>query len=169
MSNSAVQEKSAQYILSGDINEAEAKISLIKFINEFKTKLASLGEEWKTKTNIEVKYSCEKKNNSVPSSRSPHTGLLVKLPNGDMINESTAAATFARTIKELGIDNVNRLGITVCNWQLISSKKHPNSQYRQQLIDGVLVMPPHSTKHKKKLLEEIARKLNVNIAVSVTQ
>ena len=48
-----------------------------------------------------------------------------------------------------------------------SPEEHPNPIYTQQKMDGVFIMTHNSTLDKKKLLEEIARELNLGIDVSI--
>jgi hypothetical protein len=136
-------------------------------IMEFKRKVFPLRNEWKTRVSTAVKHPCKGKNNSEPSKRSPWTGLAVEFSNGIIIEKYTAKMTFALTIKEFGIDKVRNLEITVCDWALISSEKHPKLKHSQQEIDDVLIMIPHSNRYKKDMLEKIARELNMEIKVSL--
>ena len=93
------------------------------------------------------------------------TELVVKLPDGTTIRETTAAQTFARAIKELGFKRVAELGKRVNGYPLVSTKRHPT--YCQQLVDGHYIFTHSSTKSKKALLEEIADELNEPLKVTI--
>jgi hypothetical protein len=156
----------AEYARAGDMDNAEAKVKTIRALKPFIEKLTALRAEWQGGLLDETKPSFSKiEHVEVQARRAPRTGLVVKLPNGMVIKESTAAETFARTIKELGTEKVAKLGKAVNGWPLITPKKHPS--YTQQKVNGDYVMTHSSTNAKKALLEEIAKDLNVALDVSI--
>ena len=163
-----VQEQSVQYVRAGDIDKAESQLHTIRAMKDFQNKLVDLRNEWQGGLNIGVKQPFKVENISVPARRGPRTALVVKLANGKIIKESTAAETFARVIKEIGIEKVERLRKTMYNWPLVSKGKHPNSIYTQQKVDNIFIMTHNTTLEKKKLLEDIARELNFNLDISIT-
>lgn len=155
-----------EYARAGDMDNAESKLKTIRALKPFIEKLTTLRTEWQGGLLDETKPSFSKIGHiEVQSRRAPRTGLVVKLPSGHVLKESTAAETFARTIKELGIEKVAKLGKAVNGWPLITPKKHPS--YTQQKVNGDYVMTHISTSAKKALLEEIAQELNVVLDVSI--
>ena len=155
-----------EYARAGDLDRAETKLKTIRALKPFIEKLTALRTEWQSGLLDETKPFFSKiEHVEIPPRRAPRTALVVKLPNGHVIKESTAAETFARVLKELGIEKVAKLGKAVNGWPLITPKKHPT--YTQQKVNSEYIMTHTSTSAKKALLEEIAQELKVELDISI--
>ena len=85
-----------------------------------------------------------------------HPGLLVTVPNGEVINHKVSAVTFVEVIEKLGIERVRALNKKDII-PLISTDKH--NKYKQGQSGRYYIMTNNSTLKKQKLLEEIASEL----------
>ncbi|NJO82756.1 MAG: hypothetical protein HC828_07970 [Blastochloris sp.] len=97
--------------------------------------------------------------------RGPRMGLRVIFPNGKTLRDSVAAQTFLKAIEEMGVDRVKALNLKVNNHPLISYQE--NDRYNQHQLNGYYVMTHSSTDQKKRLLEEMARRLNIKMKIEV--
>jgi hypothetical protein len=103
--------------------------------------------------------------------RMPHpkgTGSRLRVHlNGKVLEYSSAAETFARTIAEIGVERVARLGKTLSGIPLIASSAAPD--YQQQFALGEHHICTHSnTQTKKRLLDQIATELGIPLRVEIT-
>lgn len=155
-----------EYARAGDLDRAESKLKTIRALKPFIEKLTALRIEWQNGLLDETKPSFNKiEHIDIPPRRAPRTALVVKFSNGNVIKESTAAETFSRVLKEIGIERVAKLGKAVNGWPLITPKKHPT--YTQQKVNGEYIMTHTSTSAKKALLEEISQELKVELDISI--
>jgi hypothetical protein len=157
--------QAAEYVRAGDLTSAKQKIKTIEGIEPFINKITDLHEEWKSGLDTETKNPFKIEHINTPPRRAARTGLVVKLPNGTLIKEQTAAETFALTIKHIGLEKVAALKKVINNWPLISPEKHPT--YSQQRINNVYIMTHTGTSAKKALLEEIANDLKIKLDISI--
>lgn len=97
--------------------------------------------------------------------RGPRTSLLVTFPNGKILRDSVAAQTFLKAIEEIGIDRVKALNLMVNKHPLISYQE--NDRYNQHQLNGHYVMTHSSTDQKKRLLEDIAHRLKIEMKIEV--
>ena len=94
------------------------------------------------------------------------TRLVVRFPNGRVIESSKAADSFVAAIEELGIEEVRSLGLTLNKGPLISIRESEDYSYQHR--SGRYYINTHSsTKKKKALLEDMARRLGVRIDVKI--
>ena len=91
-------------------------------------------------------------------------GLVVKMPNEEVINHKRASNTFVEVIEKLGIEKVKDLNKEYII-PLISDSKHP--KYNQGKSGNYYIMTGSSTKTKKRLLDEIASDLGVRLDVKI--
>ena len=91
-------------------------------------------------------------------------GLLVTMPNGEIVNHSRSVDTFVEVIEKLGIKRVRSLEKTYII-PLISTSKHPT--YGQRKSGRYYIMTNTDTKTKKRLLEEIAVDLREPLKVEI--
>ncbi|MCY4568142.1 MAG: type I restriction enzyme HsdR N-terminal domain-containing protein [Candidatus Poribacteria bacterium] len=98
------------------------------------------------------------------SSRNP--GLFVTMPDGEEINHKVSAITFAEVIEKLGIERVRNLN-KVYIIPIISTSKHHT--YNQHKSGRYYIMTHCDTKTKKRLLEEIASDLSVQLRVEIIE
>ena len=97
-----------------------------------------------------------------PPNRNP--GLFVTMPNGEIVNHSVSATTFAEVIEKLGIERVRNLKHKLGRLPLISTSKDPILGQRKS--GRYYVMTNTSTKMKKALLEKVAARILVSYVKS---
>lgn len=98
------------------------------------------------------------------------TILSVTMPNGRVIKHHKAKDTFIEVIKEIGVERVRRLGVTFCKVPIISNTRDSKYGRAQHPIGGGwLVLTHSSTYDKKKMLDNIARKLHIPLNVEVLE
>ena len=98
-----------------------------------------------------------------PPNRNP--GLFVTMPNGEIVNHSVSATTFAEVIEKLGIERVRNLKHKLGRLPLISTSKDPILGQRKS--GRYYVMTNTSTKMKKALLEKVAAGLGESLKVEI--
>jgi hypothetical protein len=91
--------------------------------------------------------------------------LKVTIPGGRVIQEDTAAQTFAEVIEHLGMDRVAALGWRVNDEPLLS--QHPSQNYNQQKVGHWYVMTHSNTNYKKRILDGLATQLGVPLSVEI--
>jgi len=103
--------------------------------------------------------------------KAPKTGLCVWLPNGDFIQESSAALTEAKSVILAGIERVASLGIPQDNEMYVSKRVNTSSPYASQtpLRDGWLLGTHASTLTKKRHLERISDTFNLGWVVEIVK
>lgn len=108
----------------------------------------------------EVKYTLKS------HTKSPKTNLLVSFPTGVKIKNKLAMNTFCEVIEKIGLQKVEKLNIRSCGSNLVSKIKNP--VYRQNKFkNGYYIITQTSTNQKKKHLELISKKLNLNLTVEI--
>lgn len=98
----------------------------------------------------------------------PWTGLCVHLPNGKIIQEKDAAATFTAAIVNAGIMRVRELGLKLCGINIVSTtidNKYGKAQ--REVAPGLYVLTHSNTKDKKKLLDKISAALKLGWRVEI--
>ena len=98
-----------------------------------------------------------------PPNRNP--GLFVTMPNGEIVNHSVSATTFAEVIEKLGIERVRNLKHKLGRLPLISTSKDPILGQRKS--GPYYIMTNTSTKKKEALLEQIATDLGELLKVEI--
>ena len=74
--------------------------------------------------------------------------------------------TFCEVIEKIGLQKVEKLNIRSCGSNLVSKIKNP--VYRQNKFkNGYYIITQTSTNQKKKHLELISKKLNLNLTVEI--
>ena len=102
------------------------------------------------------------------TSRAKRTGLCVTLPNGDIIQEKTAAATLVKAVELAGPERVRALGIICCKVPLVSNaldKKYGNSQVK--VAPNLYVITHSNNSTKKGFLEKISKALKLEWKVEI--
>lgn len=110
-------------------------------------------------------YIREPKTPITPHEKDDRTKLRVELASGKVIERQFAAQTLVAVVREFGLEQVRSLGLKVNNHLFISTEEH--NRYQQQRVGQYWIMTHSSTKHKKDLLEEIARRLNKTIKIQI--
>lgn len=99
-----------------------------------------------------------------PHTKAPWTNLIVTFPDGKEINNRYAYQTLCDVIERVGAERVVALGIRQSGTDLVSKKE--DDFYRQSKIKGgYFVLVHSSTETKKNHIEEISRRLNLNLKV----
>lgn len=100
--------------------------------------------------------------------KSPATRLQVICSDGTIINEGYASDTLIEAIRLAGPLNVKALGLTCCDVPLVSDRFDPEYRDAQKPVsNGLLVMTKSSTENKKKYLDDISRRLDLNWKVEI--
>lgn len=96
------------------------------------------------------------------------TILSITLPDGRVIRHRKAKDTFIDVIKEIGIERIRPLGVTFCKIPIISNTRDAKYGKAQHPIGGGwLVLTHSSTYDKKKMLDKIAKLLNIPLRVEI--
>ncbi|RKU33570.1 hypothetical protein C6499_01185 [Candidatus Poribacteria bacterium] len=93
--------------------------------------------------------------------------LAVEMVGGRWISEDTAIDTFIEVIKELGIEKVKKLDLLVNGIPLIADCAYDGKAQRevQTETQTFYVVSGTNTITKKRILDDIANRLNVNMTV----
>lgn len=103
-----------------------------------------------------------------PKTRAKASLLIVHLPNGKIIQESTAAATLVEAIRLADPLKVRALGIICCKVPLVSTtkdKKYGDTQV--EVVPGLYVITHSNNKMKKDYLETISKALHFGWKVEI--
>lgn len=167
---SDVNAQGAASMRNGDYTEAETAITSGRRLEGFREKLKALVSEWDSvldepvRKQISIETS-ELRKTITSASKSSRTVLLVRFADGTLISEKLAADTFVATIKKLGPQRVERLGLTVNRLPLLSTTK--SDTYSQARLDSYWVMTHSSTEYKRQLLREMSSRLGEALSVDV--
>lgn len=93
-------------------------------------------------------------------------GILVTMPNGEIVNHSRSVDTFVEVIEKLGVERVRDLKKRYII-PLISTSKDPT--YGQRKSGRYYIMTNTDTKTKRRLLEEIAADLREPLKVEIVE
>ncbi len=93
--------------------------------------------------------------------------LCITFPDGERINGSQSAHSFAQAIAKLGVEAVKALDLKVCNVPLIDAQRDEKYGSSQRECGSYFVMTHSSTEAKKELLETIAERLGVSLQVEL--
>lgn len=111
-------------------------------------------------TNRETSYSI------TPHTKSKRTNLQVTFQDGITINNNYAYQTLLERIEKIGPEEVAKLKIKRSGIDLVS--KVEDEFYNQHKIkDGFWVITHSSTLQKKKYLDEISERLNLELVVKI--
>ncbi|MDD3320077.1 MAG: hypothetical protein PHS59_01400 [Paludibacter sp.] len=100
------------------------------------------------------------------SPKSAWTGLMVTFPNGKVINNRYAYETLIEVVEKVGVQKVESLGLKHLGLDFIS-KKRDDFYNQHELPGGYLILTHSSTDKKKRQIEEISQKLNLELKVEV--
>ena len=97
----------------------------------------------------------------------PREKISVTFPDGTIIKTKKVVDTFLETIRKIGVEEVRALHISRSSLELISPTKYSGSiSYAQHKVGSYWVMVTISTPEKFKVLEEINRRLNLNLRLN---
>lgn len=94
----------------------------------------------------------------------PPTHLAVTMPNGAVVKRKDASDTFVEVIRRIGKKRVKDLNLKVNRKDLMSTSE----DYQQRIkLGGYYINVGTSTDRKKRLLEDIASRLDVRLDVKI--
>jgi len=104
------------------------------------------------------------------TSREKHTRgsfkrMKVIFDDGKVIEESTSAMTFAKSLQKMGLENVKKLGLKAINTDLVS--RSASEKCAQEKIGRNYIVTHLNADKKKDLLEEAAKQLGLKIQVKI--
>ena len=103
-----------------------------------------------------------------PPPPNPKGPLTVVMRNGEVISETKGIDTLLKVIDKLGIERVKALNIiAVRSRDLPLISDYEDSGYDQKRLGRYYIASGNNTPQKKQLLEEIDRRLNVGMKVTV--
>ena len=85
------------------------------------------------------------------------------MEDGEEICRQHVAKTFVEAIKKIEVERVKSLHMESCGISLLDTKKHHT--YSQTLVEGYYIMTNTTTDDKIEQLDEIKRRLNLDIQV----
>ena len=93
--------------------------------------------------------------------------LAVEIADGRWISEDTAIDTFIEVIKELEMEKVKKLNLFVNGIPLIAERNYSDKAQREVEIEGrtYYIVSGTNTITKKRILDDIAAQLNVDMTV----
>ena len=152
--------------LEGDVDFLRVGLERLDRLKHFQTSAMSLLLEWQKEFGpAETQTKQTRGKNDKPSSRGPRTSLVVRMPDGRVLKENTAADTFCKVLAEIGLDRVKAVGKTINNMPLVGTEK--SQHYTQQKINGFYIMTHTSTIAKRRILEDLAQRFKLGVRVSV--
>lgn len=101
----------------------------------------------------------------------PDNPISVKMPDGNFISENTGIDTFIEVIKTIGIEEVKKLNLRVIGIPLIADRDHNGKAQRTVETDTrtYYIVSGTSNPHKKRILENIASRLELDMTVFLRQ
>lgn len=157
--------QAAEALLDRDDSRAQECLRAIERIMEAAGEVETIYRKWKDRWPAAAAAPATAPS-LAPHPKRPGSKLRVHL-NGKVIEYSDAAETFARSIEDIGIERVTRLGKVLSGIALIGTSKATG--YQQQFAIGKFYVCTHSnTQTKKRVLEEIAAEVGVQLRVEVS-
>ena len=97
--------------------------------------------------------------------------LAVKMEDGSWISENRGIDTFIEVIKKIGIKKVKELNKKEADISLIADNKVDDKPQRQETEEGTTyyIFSGLANARKKKILDDIAERLNLDIKVYINQ
>ena len=112
----------------------------------------------------DVRREMRQLNNKPDDKPRPPTHLAVTMPNGTVVKRKDASDTFVEVIRRIGKKRVKDLNLKVNRKDLMSTSE----DYQQRIkLGGYYINVGTSTDRKKRLLEDIASRLDVRLEVKI--
>ena len=133
-----------------------------------KTNIAEMIEAKRLEIDPQVEHKEYGKQENATKQKAPKTGIRVTRRDGSVLQEKTAALTFATAIKEAGLLTVRQLGIKLCKVPLVSTTRDKKyGSHQTEMEPGLFVITHSNTKEKKKRLDEISDALGLGWTVKI--
>ena len=100
----------------------------------------------------------------------PNNPISVKMPDGTWISENTGIDTFIEIIKTIGIERVKKLDLSVNGIPLIADCRDEDGRGQREVeteTGTYWIVSETDTERKKRILEDIAARLEINITISL--
>lgn len=98
--------------------------------------------------------------------KNPPQRLRVSFDDGTVIEGKYAADVFASAIEKIGAEKIMNLGLTTTGFPLVGRKAPSKYQYKE--LNGGYFIPVNSpTPIKKRILDDIASRLNISLEVTI--
>jgi hypothetical protein len=163
-SEESLRDRVAEAVRNRDDTRAREYMATIQLAVESAGEVEALSNRWKSRLPAVPAIPAPPTQPSHP--KSPRSKLRVHL-NGKVLEYSTAAETFARTIAEIGIERVAHLGKKLSGIPLVSKVAAPD--YQEQFVLGEYRICTHANNRtKKRLLGQIAAELRILLKVEIT-
>lgn len=98
--------------------------------------------------------------------RKKNSTLIVRMPNGTILKDASAAEILEYVVQYVGTEKVERLGLVSAGMPLVSKTRPSKYSYRE-LSNGYFLTTNSNTKYKKQFIEEIAKSYNLDIKVEI--
>jgi len=135
-----------------------------------KTNIPELLEAKRLEIDPEVEHRVYGQRGKQSEKRAPNTGLCVYRRDGSILQEKSAALTFAKAIKEAGLLRVRELELKICKIPLVSTTRDKKYGDRQiEMEPGLLVITHSDNKTKKNRLERINDALHLGWKVEIIE
>lgn len=146
--------------------KAKTLIESAEKLVAFREKLRALQTEWRSGIDQPTRTRVQPAGYEIPPhDKGPATHLRVALPDGTVIQEPTAALTFAKALEAVGLDKVRTLGLKLNGFPLVDTSAHP--KYQQQRLGRYWVATHSNTAKKQEILRQVARMLGLQIKVFI--
>lgn len=99
--------------------------------------------------------------------KAPPKRLRVEFPDGTVVCENKATATFVRVLHRIGLERVSELPLKLSGCPLVSARKYESARAVREL-DGYFIATHSSTEGKATCLQRIADALQIDISVSIS-
>jgi hypothetical protein len=151
-------------------NAAQELIESSKTLEDFRSKVTALLEEWQSGIDITTRQRFAERRTKPTKpyrqhTKAPKTRLRAHFADGTKIEEYYAADTFALAIRHFGLSRVESLGFTENGLPLVGNVR--SDKYGQRRVDGKYICTHSGTQTKKKHLNRIAKKLGVSLKVDI--
>lgn len=155
-------------LLDREDDKAQACLPAIASIKEAEAEIEAAYRKWNGARAVLISPRAASKPNSplLPSKR-PGSKLRVWL-NGQEIDGSNAAETFARAIEAIGIGRVASLGMTLSGIALVGEAEATGYQ-SQSFVSGFYLCTHSNNPAKKQILDSIADRLRLSLRVTVEE
>lgn len=133
-----------------------------------KTNISQLIEAKKLEADPQVDHKAHGSHKTKVTKKTPATGLCVYLPDGDLIQETSAAATYIAAIIKADLLRVRALDLKLCGINIVSTtidKKYGSAQ--REAAPGLYILTHSNTQDKKKLLDKISSALKLGWRVDI--
>ena len=160
--------RALEALLDREDDKAQACLPAIASIKERQAEIEAAYRKWNGEPTVLASPSAASKPNFLlPPSKRPGSKLRVWL-NGQEIDGSNAAETFAHTIEAIGIGRVASLGMTLSGIALVAEAKETGYQ-KPRFVGGFYLCTHSNNPAKKQILDSIADRLRLSLKATVEE